>query len=99
VEFTLLGYQPRPWSVVDCLLVCLNMYRNLTTTWRNDSIKRNMLKDGDAAKVNFLFAARSGDEPLPGSNGWAIAGSRTASGKPILSNDMHLEYSLPASGT
>ena len=95
VEFTLLGYQPKPWSVVDCLLVSLNMYRNLTTTWRNDVIKHNMLVDGDAAKVNFLFASRSGDEPLPGSNGWAVAGSRTASGKPILSNDMHLEYSMP----
>jgi penicillin amidase len=95
VEFTLLGYQPKPWSVVDCLLVCLNMYRNLTTTWRNDIIKQNMLADGDRAKVNLLFAARSGDEPLSGSNGWAVAGSRTASGKPILSNDMHLEYSMP----
>jgi penicillin G amidase len=95
VEFTLLGYQPKPWSVVDCLLICLNMYRNLTTTWRNDIVKHNMLADGDAAKVNFLFASRSGDEPPPGSNGWAVAGSRTASGKPILSNDMHLEYSMP----
>jgi penicillin amidase len=95
VEFTLLGYQPKPWSAVDCLLVCLNMYRSLTTTWRTDVIKSGMLADGDAAKVNFLFAARSGNEPLPGSNGWAIAGSRTASGKPILSNDMHLEYSMP----
>jgi penicillin amidase len=95
VEFTLLGYQPKPWSVVDCLLVCLNMYRNLTTTWKNDAIKHDMLAGGDAAKVNYLFAARSGDDPLPGSNGWAVAGSRTASGKPILSNDMHLEYSMP----
>ena len=25
VEFTLLGYQPRPWSAVDSLLVCLNL--------------------------------------------------------------------------
>ena len=95
VEFTLLGYQPKPWSVVDCLLICLNMYRNLTTTWRNDAIKHDMLAGGDAAKVNVLFASRSGDEPLPGSNGWAVAGSRTATGKPILSNDMHLEYSMP----
>src|ERR1035441_3730396 len=29
VEFTVLNYQPRPWSVVDCLLLCLHMYRNL----------------------------------------------------------------------
>ncbi|HEX3747832.1 MAG TPA: penicillin acylase family protein [Bryobacteraceae bacterium] len=95
VEFTLLGYQPKPWSAVDSLLICLNMYRDLTTTWHNDIIKQNMLKDGDSAKVNYLFAARSGDEPMPGSNGWAVAGSHTASGKPLLSNDMHLEYSLP----
>jgi len=95
LEFTLLGYQPRPWSAVDSLLVCLDMYRSLTTTWRNDLIERSMLAGGDAAKVQYLFASRSGDEPLPGSNAWALAGSRTASGKPILSNDMHLEYAMP----
>jgi penicillin amidase len=95
VEFTLLGYKPRPWSVIDSLLVCIHMFRDLTTTWKNDLIKQSMLADGDARKVNFLFASHSGDEPLPGSNSWAIAGSRTASGKPILSSDMHLEYSMP----
>jgi penicillin amidase len=95
VEFGLLGYQPRPWSAVDSLLVCLHMFRDLSTTWRNDVIKRTMLEGGDKQKVDFLFSPRSGAAPLPGSNSWAIAGSRTASGKPILSNDMHLEYSLP----
>jgi penicillin amidase len=95
VEFALLGYQPRPWSAVDSLLICLHMFRDLSTTWRNDIIKRTMLADGDKQKVDFLFASRSGDDPLPGSNSWALAGSRTASGKPILSSDMHLEYSLP----
>ena len=95
VEFILLGYQPRPWSAIDSLLICLHMFRDLTNTWRNDLIKRSMLADADAQKVNFLFASRSGNEPLPGSNAWALAGSRTASGKPILSNDMHLEYSMP----
>jgi penicillin amidase len=95
VEFALLGYQPKPWSVVDSLLVCLNMFRDLTTTWRTDVLKHNMLSDGDAAKVNFLFASRAGDEPMHGSNAWVLAGSHTATGKPILSNDMHLEYSMP----
>ncbi|MCA9973596.1 MAG: penicillin acylase family protein [Anaerolineales bacterium] len=32
----------------------------------------------------------------PASNNWAIAGSRTASGRPILANDPHLEAALPA---
>lgn len=30
-----------------------------------------------------------------GSNNWVVAGTRTATGKPLLSNDMHLGYSVP----
>ena len=95
VEFTLLGYQPRPWSAVDTLLIGLYMFRDLTTTWRDEISKAAMLSGGDAEKVNFLFAPRSGEAPSPGSNGWAVAGSHTASGKPLLSNDMHLAFSMP----
>jgi len=32
---------------------------------------------------------------VPGSNNWAVSGAHTASGKPLLSNDMHLTHSLP----
>jgi penicillin amidase len=71
------------------------MFRNLTTSWRDDLIKRTMLARGDAAKINFLLPPRTGSEAQPGSNAWAIAGRLTASGKPILANDMHLEFSLP----
>ncbi len=95
LEFTLLQYQPRPWSAIDSILICLHMFRNLTTTFRTELIKSNMLAAGDTAKVNFLFPVRAGWEMQPGSNAWVIAGSHTASGKPLLSNDMHLEYSLP----
>lgn len=96
VEFTLLGYQPRPWSGVDSILVALQMFRNLTNTWKIDLLKGDMLRGGDARKVNFLFPLRGVGAVQPGSNAWALAGSRTASGKPILSNDMHLEYALPS---
>jgi penicillin amidase len=95
LEFTLARYQPRPWSVVDSLLICLHMFRDLTTSWRDELIKRRMLAAGDRDKVNFLFPVRSGGEVQPGSNAWALAGSRTASGRPLLSNDMHLAFSLP----
>jgi penicillin amidase len=95
VEFTLLGYQPRPWSVVDSLLLSLHMFRDLTTSWRDELTLRELLASGDAEKVRYLFDERALGAPMPGSNGWALAGSRTASGKPLLSNDMHLEYSLP----
>jgi penicillin G amidase len=95
LEFTLAGYKPRPWSVVDCLLISLNMIRSLTTTWKDEVGKQKMLEGGDRDKVNFLFPVRTGGESQPGSNAWAVSGRLTASGKPLLSNDMHLEYSLP----
>jgi penicillin amidase len=31
----------------------------------------------------------------PGSNEWVVSGAHTASGKAMLSNDMHLEHSIP----
>lgn len=35
-------------------------------------------------------------DPLtPGSNNWVISGAHTASGKPLLSNDMHLPHQMP----
>jgi len=95
VEFTLIGYQPRPWSVVDSILIGLHMYRDLTTTWKDEILKRDMRAAGDRAKVDFLFPPRSGGELQPGSNAWAVSGAHTASGKPLLCDDMHLEYSIP----
>ena len=35
------------------------------------------------------------DTCTPGSNQWVISGAHTASGKPILSNDMHLGHNIP----
>ncbi len=32
---------------------------------------------------------------IPGSNNWVIAGTHTVSGKPLLSNDMHLGLNVP----
>jgi penicillin amidase len=95
VEFSLLGYDPRPWRIEDSLLVGLYMFRDLSSSWRNDLQKSELLASGDPAKVAFLFPLRAGGEIQPGSNAWALAGSRTASGRPLLSNDPHLEYSLP----
>jgi penicillin G amidase len=35
------------------------------------------------------------DSCKPGSNEWVVSGAHTASGKPLFSNDMHLEHSIP----
>src|SRR5271165_2476966 len=40
--------------------------------------------------------SESADEQLrPGSNNWVVSGAHTASGKPLLSNDMHLDLRIP----
>jgi penicillin G amidase len=60
-----------------------------------------------AAELRILLAARATvDEAQPllaqstgtapkGSNGWAVAGTRTADGRALLANDMHLDLALP----
>jgi penicillin amidase len=32
---------------------------------------------------------------MPGSNNWVVSGAHTVSGKPLLSNDMHLAHQMP----
>lgn len=32
---------------------------------------------------------------LPGSNNWVVSGEHTVTGRPLLSNDMHLEHHIP----
>ena len=96
LEFSVLRYDPRPWTIEDSLLCGLQMYRNLTTTWREELQKASMLASGDRAKVDFLFPSRIGTEFQPGSNAWALSGKHTASGKPLLANDPHLEWNIPS---
>jgi penicillin amidase len=35
------------------------------------------------------------DQLFPGSNNWVVSGEHTVTGKPLLSNDMHLEHHIP----
>ncbi len=95
-EFAILRYDPRPWSVRDSLLAILQMNRMLTTTWREEINKFQMLQGGDAAKVDFLYPRRTGGEVQPGSNAWAVSGAHSVGGKPILANDPHLDWNVPS---
>lgn len=94
-EFAALDYSPRPWSVIDTLLIALYMYRDLTTSWPDHLQRSELMAHGDPAKIAYLFPVRAGDEIQPGSNAWVVSGAHTAHGHPQLSNDMHLEYSIP----
>ena len=51
--------------------------------------------DGRALARMQRAAPESGIEGV-GSNNWVVAGSHTASGKPLLANDPHLKLSAPA---
>ena len=71
-EFTVLGYDPRPWSVVDSLLAGLQMFRTLTDDWKNKMVKQQMLAGGEPDKI---------DVPVSESRGHGVhAGRRCASG-------------------
>ena len=53
-----------------------------------------------AAILSSLLSGTDGppdqDEQLrPGSNNWVVSGAHTASGRPLLSNDMHLDLRIP----
>ena len=43
----------------------------------------------------FLHSNYAEDRLRPGSNNWVVSGAHTASGKPLLSNDMHLDLRIP----
>jgi penicillin amidase len=45
---------------------------------------------------SLWFTEQFKPDPDNGSNNWAVSGSKTASGKPILCNDPHLGLNLPA---
>jgi len=95
VDFALLGYDPRPWSVADSILVWLQMLRTFSKSWDREILKQSYLSEGDPEKVEALFPVRSGLEAYPGSNAWAVSGAWTGTGKPLLANDSHLEFSVP----
>ena len=60
------------------------------------------LPDTDGEQSNPDLGLRYGDansvedHSLLGSNNWAVAGEKTASGQPILCNDPHLNLTLPS---
>jgi penicillin amidase len=47
------------------------------------------------AEVDTMLAAIDGGELRPGSNNWVLSGAHTATGKPLLCNDMHLGQRIP----
>jgi penicillin amidase len=63
----------------------------LTNVAINDATAARLFEIDRALEVDF---GRGGRES--GSNNWVIAGSRTATGMPILADDLHLGTSIPS---
>jgi penicillin amidase len=64
---------------------------------RNGWDSTNTISPADLLSLNrtlALFHAPC-STCVAGSNAWAVSGSRSASGKPLLSNDMHLALAMP----
>ena len=155
LEFQILGYKPRAWTVADSLVIGKLFAESLSTTWHTDIMraalaslspeKRNTLlpetspldvpivgSDGpDKAKPARKASLRTTQSPLrlseaemkaslletaliqettgrtlaragmymedrAVSNNWVVSGKRTATGKPLLANDPHLQASAPS---
>ena len=95
LEFKLIGYEPRSWTVADSLVIGLSMNRTLSESWEGDLEKWRLEQEGSPERVERLYPMRSGGEISPGSNAWAVSGKRTKSGHAILANDPHLDFSMP----
>jgi penicillin amidase len=100
LEFSLPGhsYDPRPWTLRDSILVGLVMFRNLTDTADSDYQRGLLLSQSgfNLDRFHVLFPATQGQYVSPGSNNWSVSAAHAADGKPMLANDPHLEYSIPA---
>jgi len=150
LEFRLMKYQPRPWTVTDSLLVGARMVQDLNhynyaralerekilaklgpeltgdlyvnSSWRDrppTDLRRGMAEEPAAGSgneddedeeevdpagatnhlISALMAAKlaATEDNLfrPGSNNWVVSGQHTVTGKPLLSNDMHLDHQMP----
>ncbi len=167
LEFRLMKYTPRPWTVHDSLLVGARMVQDLNhndhppaltrekvlskigpeltadlyvnSSWRDRPPTEIRRIDGDpgaksgdededdeeevdpadgngklistllprlplasvvtsrfsAARLAASFTQEETESFRPGSNNWVVSGQHTVSGKPLLSNDMHLNHQMP----
>ena len=70
--------------------------------WQPDGRLRQQLRPGDLqdlgrlARLSQAALEAAGQPAFEGSNAWAVSGSRTVSGKPVLAGDPHIQFAVPA---
>jgi penicillin G amidase len=70
--------------------------------WHPEGVLQPTLAANDWSDLNRLASLSqhaleaAGLPQFEGSNAWAVSGSRTASGKPLLAGDPHIRFAVPA---
>jgi penicillin amidase len=124
VEFTLLQYQPEPWSTTDSLVYGKLLAWTLGGNWKYQLLRAHLIARFGTDGMRMLLPPYPAGAPvivpagarfdawragalrplldaggLPsgiGSNNWVLSGSRTATGRPLLANDPHLDSQMPS---
>lgn len=60
-----------------------------------ETLARPLLDGPEFRALQRVLGLPTCDGCQPGSNNWVVSGTHTASGKPLLANDMHLELTVP----
>ncbi|MGE0429777.1 MAG: penicillin acylase family protein [Hydrogenophaga sp.] len=95
------GEQPAASADLATVYRDLGVYRQgaVTTSAAPVAPSGRNLREGFLARIGAdldLWTQGLGDVEGKGSNNWVVAGSRSATGKPLLANDPHLGLSAPA---
>ena len=104
-EFVRLDYTPEPFSVRDVIAIARGIWWSL-----NGRIDRIVAAEAarllpeqyrglyltPEASENRVLQSAAGTDDATGSNNWALHGSRTASGKPIMCGDPHQPFWVPS---
>ena len=104
-EFQHLGYAPQPFSTRDVVAIARGIWWSL-----NGRIDRIVAAEAarflptefralyltPEASENRVLQTAAGTDDATGSNNWALHGSRTASGKPVLCGDPHQPFWVPS---
>ncbi len=105
-EFLALGYRPEPWQPVDSILWGRIMAWQLSGNFADERERLELARHLSPQELQWIWPvyqrvsslADPGWMPMAGaSNNWVLAGALSATGKPLLANDPHLQLSLPCS--
>lgn len=102
LEFRLLDHRPEPWRPVDSLLWGRIMAWQLSGNAGQEIVNEGLRAKVDPDLLQILMRTEGSLAGITGlgptrsaSNNWAVAGSRSASGAPLLANDPHLGFTAP----